>query len=115
LTDGTDGKAPSVWIRAVGIIGAVYLVVYGAIGLWRDDLVVSLSKSSGNGVHLHGPLAWLCFAGFVMLSIGIAGLVAPEFGDGEYDIAARRRRFGPILLVGLGFYVGTTVIAGLRS
>ena len=50
LTDGTDGKAPSVWIRAVGIIGAVYLVVYGAIGLWRDDLLVSLSKSSGNGV-----------------------------------------------------------------
>ena len=86
MTDGTDGKAPSVWIRAVGIIGAVYLVVYGAIGLWRDDLLVSLSKSSGNGVHLHGPLAWLCFAGFVTLSIGIAGLVAPEFGDGEYDM-----------------------------
>ncbi len=115
MTYGSDGKAPSVWIRVVGMIGAVYIVVYGAMGLWRDDLLVSLSKSGSNGVHLHGPLAWLCFAGFVMFSIGLVGLVAPEFGDGEYDIAARRRRFGPILLVGLGFYVASTVIAGLRS
>jgi hypothetical protein len=50
-----------------------------------------------------------------MFSIGLVGLVAPALGDGEYDIAARRRRFGPILLVGLAFYVGSTVIAGLRS
>jgi hypothetical protein len=115
MTDGSDGKAPSVWIRVVGMIGALWFVVYCAIGVWRDDLVVSLSKSSSNGVHLHGRLAWLCFAGSVMFSIGLVGLVAPEFGDGEYDIAVRRRRFGPILLVGVAFYVASQVIAGLRS
>jgi hypothetical protein len=115
MTDGSDGTAPSVLIRAVGAIGALCLVVYCAIGAWRGNLVVSLSKSGGNGVHLHGPLAWLCFAGSAMFSIGLIGLVAPEFGDGEYDIAVRRRRFGPILLIGLAFYVASQVIAGLRS
>ena len=106
---------PSKWLRVVGIIGTAYLVVYSAIGLWHNDLFVSLGKSGGDGVHLHGLLAWLCFAGVVMFSVGLVGLVAPELGAGEYDIAARRRRFGPILLAGLLFYAASQVIAGWRS
>ena len=115
VADGSDGRAPPAWMRVVGIIGAAYVVVYCAIGVWRDDLYVSLSKSSSNGPHLHGPLARLCFAGSVMMSIGIVGFLAPEFGGGAFDAAARRRRFGPIFAVGLAFYVGSPVIAGLRS
>jgi Na+-driven multidrug efflux pump len=115
MTGESDGKAPSAWIRVLGIIGAAFLVVYGTIGVLRNDLHVSLSKSSSAGVHLHGPLAWLCFAGLMMMSIGMVGLLAPEFGDGEFNFAARRRRFGPILAVGLAFYVASQVIAGLRS
>jgi len=115
MTGESDGKAPSAWIRVLGIIGAAFLVVYGTIGVLRNDLHVSLSKSSSAGVHLHGPLAWLCFAGLMMMSIGMVGLLAPEFGDGELNFAARRRRFGPILAVGLAFYVASQVIAGLRS
>jgi hypothetical protein len=115
MTDESDDRVPSAWLRVLGIIGAGFLVVYGAIGVLRNDLHVSLSKSSSPGVHLHGPLAWLCFAGMVTMSIGLIGFLAPEFGDGEFDFAARRRRFAPALVVGLVFYVAAQVIAGLRS
>jgi hypothetical protein len=115
MTDESDHKTPSAWIRALGILGAAFLVVYGTTGLLRDDLHVSLSKSSSAGVHLHGPLAWACFAGMMMMSIGIVGLLAPELGDGEFDFSARRRRFSPIFVVGAALYVASQVIAGLRS
>ena len=112
---GGSGDAPPVWIRIVGMMGAVYIVVYCAIGLWRNDLVVSLSKSAGNDVHLHGSLAWLCFAGSVMFAVGLAGFLAPQSGGGGFDVAARRRRFGPILLAGLALYVASQIIARWRS
>ncbi len=115
VTDESDAKAPSAWMRILGIIGAVFVAAYGTIGMLRGDLHVSLSKSSSVGVHLHGPLAWICFAGMMMMSIGIAGILAPEFGDGEFDFAARRRRFGPTCAIGLACYVGSQIIAGLRS
>jgi Na+-driven multidrug efflux pump len=115
MSNGSDGKTPSAWIRVVGIIGAVYLAIYGTIGVLRDNLNVGLSKSSSAGVSLHGPLAWLCFAGMITMSIGMIGLLAPDFGHGEFDFASRRRRFGPAFVVGLVFYVASQLIARLLS
>jgi hypothetical protein len=114
MSDETDGIAPSPWMRFLGTIAAASVVVYGAVGVLRNDLNVSLSKS-GAGVHLHGPLAWLCFAGLTMMAVGVARFVAPKFGDGELDFVARRRRFGPIFAVGLALYVGSQVFAGVGS
>jgi hypothetical protein len=89
--------------------------VYGIVGVLRNDLHVSLSKSSSAGVHLHGPLAWGCFAGMMMMSIGIIRFLAPELNDGEFNFAARRRRFGPVFVVGAVFYVASQIIAALQS
>lgn len=113
MTNGSDVNAPSALIRIVGIIGAVWLALYGTIGVLRNDLHVSLSKSSSAGLHLHGFLAWLCFAGMIMMSLGMVGLLAPQFGEGEFDFAGRRRRFGPTFVVGVLFYVITQLIVGL--
>jgi hypothetical protein len=115
VIDESDGRVPSALMRVLGIFGGAFTAVYGTIGVLRNDLNVSLSKSSSAGVHLHGPLAWLCFAGMMMMSIGIVRFLAPEFGDGKFDFAARRRRFGPMFAVGLAFYVTSQVIAGLQS
>jgi len=35
---------------------------------------------------------------------GLVRFLAPEFGDGEFDFSARRRRSGPILAAGLALY-----------
>jgi hypothetical protein len=105
MTDESDGRVPSVWMRVLGILGAAFMVVYGIVGVLRGDLHVSLSKSSSAGVHLHGPLAWLCFVGMMLMSIGMARFLAPEIGDGQFDFTARRRRFGPIFSVGLALLV----------
>jgi hypothetical protein len=114
MTAESDGRVPSAWMRALGIVGAAYIVGYGTIGVLRNDLNVSLSKSSA-GVHLHGSLAWLCFAGMIMMSSGLARFLAPDLAGGQFDFAARRRRFGPTFALGLAFYIASQVIAGLRS
>lgn len=112
---GADSRAPSVWMRVLGISGAGFMVLYGTLGVVRNDLRVSLSKSSSPGVHLHGFLAWLCFAGMMMMSIGLVRLLAPDAAESEFDFVARRHRFGPIFLIGLVLFVVAQLIAELRS
>jgi hypothetical protein len=101
-------------MRFFGIMGAGFISVYGIIGLLRDDLEVSLSKSDP-GVHLHGRLAWLCFAGMMMMSIGLVRFLGPAPGYGEFDFDERRHRFGPMFAIGLALYAASQAIAGLRS
>jgi hypothetical protein len=114
VTDESDWRVPSPWMRFLGIMGAAFIGVYGTIGVLRDDLNVSLSKS-GAGVHLHGRLAWLCFAGMMMMSIGLIRFLGPASGDGKFDFDRRRRRFGPMVAVGLTLYAASQAIADLRS
>jgi hypothetical protein len=110
-----DDRVPSTWMRVLGILGAVFMIGYGAVGAWHDDLRVSLLKSSNPGVHLHGFLAWLCFLGMLLMSIGLARFLAPEPGKDEFDFDARRRRHGPMFFVGLAFFVAAQAIADWRS
>jgi hypothetical protein len=114
--DGTesDWRVPSVGMRWFGIIAAAFTAIYGAIGVFRNDLNVSLSKS-GLGVHLHGFLAWLCFVGMMMMSVGVVRFLSPPFDNGTFDFDERRRRFGPIFFIGLGLYIASQAIAGGRS
>ena len=112
---GSDIRTPSPWMRVLGIVGAAFMLGYGMLGVWRNDLHVALSKSSGSGVHLHGLLAWLCFAGMLMMSIGLVRFLAPESGEVEFDFDARRRRFGPIFFLGLALFVASQGIADWRS
>jgi hypothetical protein len=108
-----DDRIPSLWMRVLGIIGAVFMVGYGIRGLWHNDLHVSLSKSSSPGVHLHGFLAWLCFAGMLIMSIGLARFLAPEPGR-PFDFDVRRRQHGPTFFVGLALFVAAQAIADSR-
>ena len=114
MTNEADWRVPSRWMRFLGILAAVFIAADGAIGALRDDLNVSLSKSSA-GVHLHGRLAWLCFAGMMMMSIGLVRFLGPAPGTRKFDFDERRRRFGPIFVIGLALYAASQVMAGQRS
>jgi hypothetical protein len=103
-----------VGMRLFGIIAAAVMAIYGAIGVVRNDLNVALSKS-GVGVHLHGYLAWLCFVGMMMMSVGLVRFLSTPIDGGTFDFDERRRRFGPIFFIGLGLYVVSQAIAGGRS
>ena len=115
MSEGPEDGAPSAWIRLIGIVGAVFMALYSFIGVLRDDLHVTLSKSDGTGVHLHGPLSWLCFAAMLMISIGMAGFLLLDSGGGEFDETARRRRFGPMIAIGVAMYVVSQLIGGWGS
>jgi hypothetical protein len=110
----SDWRVPTVGMRLVGIIAAIFLAIYGAIGVLRNNLAVSLSKT-GRGVHLHGFLAWLCFVGMMMMAVGLVRFLSPPFDNGMFNFDERRRRFGPIFFIGLGLYVASQVIGGGRS
>ena len=114
MTYDSDWRVPSPWMRLLGIMAAAFIAVYGIVGVLRDDLEVSLSKSSA-GVHLHGRLAWLCFAGMMLMSIGLIRFLGPAAGDGKFGFDERRRRFGPMFAVGLALYAASQAIADLRS
>jgi hypothetical protein len=106
--DDCDWRVPSVWMRALGIVAGVFLVGYGIVGVSRNDLEVALVKNSP-GVHLHGALAWVCFAGMTLMSVGLVRFLAC-FGEGRFDFDARRRRFGPMFVIGLVVYAATLFI-----
>jgi hypothetical protein len=110
-----DGNAPSSWMRGLGIVCAALIAGYGGVGVLRNDLHVSVGKSDHVGVHLHGALAWLCFAGMLMMSIAIFRVVAPESGDGKYDFYARRNRYGPMFVLGLVLFIAAQGIASVRA
>jgi hypothetical protein len=50
-----------------------------------------------------------------MMSIGIVRFLGPTPGNGNFEFDERRRRFGPIVAIGLALYVASQAIAGLRS
>jgi len=104
VSGDSDWRVPSPWARGLGILAAAFIAGYGAVGVLRNDLIVSLAKSSA-GVHLHGSLAWLCFAGILMMAVGMVRFLGPPFDDGNFDFDKRRGRFGPIFAIGLGLMV----------
>jgi len=79
----------------------------------RNDLKVSLSKS-GPGVHLHGYLAWICFTGMMMMSMGVVRFLSPPYVDGRFAFDERRRVSGPIFFIGLVLYGASQSMAGPR-
>ena len=112
MTDEYDGRFPSPLGRILGSVAAAFIVVYGAIGVLRNDLYASLSKSGG-GVHLHGPLAWLCFGGMLMMSLGAVRIL--RSGDGKLDFYERRSQQLPIFVIGVLLYAASQMIANWRS
>jgi hypothetical protein len=111
--DEYDWRVPSVWMRALGIGAGMFLVGYGIVGVSRNDLEVGLVKNSP-GVHLHGALAWVCFAGMTLMSVGLVRFLAC-FGEGRFDFDARRRRFGPMFVIGLVIYAAAQFIGDPRA
>jgi hypothetical protein len=61
---------------AVGI--AAWLIGFGAYGVLRDDLAVSVSARYGDSdyYHFHGAAAWLMAGGFVCLGVGVVVVIA---------------------------------------
>jgi hypothetical protein len=108
MTDEYYGTYPSPLVRILGIVAAAFVAVYGVIGVLRNDLYASLSKSGG-GVHLHGPLPWLCFGGMLMMSLGAVRIL--RSGDGKLDFYERRRQQAPIFVIGLVLYAASQMIA----
>jgi hypothetical protein len=100
----SDWKLPSILLRCVGIAAAARLTLYGFIGVMRNELAITRFELNVGVMVIHGALAWLCFTGIMMMTVGIFRLLGPPFGDGTFDFEERRHRFGWIVLIGVGLF-----------
>lgn len=48
-------------------LSAFVLVMYGAVGLWRNDVYVP--GKYGRGIHLHDSAAWILFGAMTAASV----------------------------------------------
>lgn len=110
MTDDIESSFPSPLLRALGTLAAGFIAVYGTIGVLRNDLRVSLGKSS-QIVHLHGFLALLCYGGMIMMSVGAFRLLYPGSKDAKLDFFERRARHGLPMVLGLVIYAGAQLFA----
>lgn len=56
---------------------AVFLLAYGGIGLYRDD--IHLPGRWGDGFHFHGPAAWLMFGAILTAAAVFLALVIDHY------------------------------------
>ena len=101
---------PGPAVRVLGVLAAGFLIVDGAIGVARNDLAAGLVRS-GPIVHLHGFLAWICYGGLLMMSLGIVRLCFPAPGTEHLDFFERRARYGLPAVLGIMIYVGAQLFA----
>lgn len=53
------------------------LLVYGAVGVYMDDLYVRGKR--GRGSHLHGPPAWIMYGAFACGALTLLSLVMDHY------------------------------------
>lgn len=53
------------------------LLLYGAYGVFVDDLHIPVKR--GPGLHLHGLAAWLTFAAMICAALGMTSVIVDHF------------------------------------
>lgn len=93
--------------RAKNLLSSVFLLIYGAYGVWKDDLFVIGRK--GGGIHLHHVQAWMMYGAFVCASVVMLSVVVDHYDkrDNEtiYKKFANTFRFA-----GWGFFILSIVL-----
>jgi hypothetical protein len=70
---------------------ALCLLVYGATGLYYDDIYVP--GKHGKGMHFHGLAAWVIFGAFVCAALNLTFIIGDHCddssGNSNYYLPAR--------------------------
>lgn len=63
--------------RVFHILASCALILYGAIGLWFDDLPMPTKR--GRFVHFHGVSAWLMFSAMIACCANLLSVVVDHY------------------------------------
>ena len=93
--------------RAKNLLSSVFLLIYGAYGVWKDDLFVMGRK--GGGIHLHHVQAWMMYGAFVCASLVMLSVVVDHYDKRDNEIIyqkfANTFRFS-----GWGFFILSIIL-----
>ena len=87
---------------------SVFIICWGAYGLWADDLVVPISKR-GSGIHFHGTSAVIMFLAMVAAARNLLAIIMDHFDIRNNELTYRRIAFGTQLVGVLLFAVAICV------
>lgn len=99
----TPNEIPA-WDRVRNIAISGSLLVYGAHGVWVNDLSIRFLKRRYGGelYHLHNGAAVLMYIGFIFLSVAFISEVVDHY-DRRDNEKAYKQFFVLCMLAGIGF------------
>lgn len=65
--------------RVFNAFVAAVLLLYGAHGIYMDDLYIPPGRGGGSGTHLHGVAAWLLYGAMVAAASSLLALVVDHY------------------------------------
>ena len=96
--------------RRQNIVSSIFLAIYGAYGLWVNDLYIPGKRS---GVHLHDVPAWIMYAAFICACLVMLLVVVDHYdqrnNETNYKLFANVFRY-----LGWGFFVLSLIMALIR-
>lgn len=75
--------------RIWNILSSLFLLAYGAYGLWIGDIYIPGKR--GSGTHLHGLAAWAMYAAFIAACLAMLSIIVDHFD--KRDNEARYKYF----------------------
>ena len=91
---------------------SVFIICWGAYGLWSDDLIVPISKR-GDAIHFYGTSAVIMFCAMVAAALNLLIIIVDHFDIRNNELTYRRIAFGTQAVGTLLFVVAICVrIAG---
>jgi len=73
--------------RVAYLVIALVLLVYGACGVWFDDLI--LPGRRGREMHFHGPLAWMFYGAMLCACLVMASVIADHYDRRDNEASYR--------------------------
>ncbi|WP_211165833.1 hypothetical protein [Azoarcus sp. TTM-91] len=94
--------------RVLNVLASLFLLGYGAVGLYMNDLFVP--AKGGKGVHFHGSSAWLIFFAMLCACANLISVVVDHYDhrDNEirYSVFARYTQYAGWVFFVSAFCVG---------
>jgi hypothetical protein len=89
---------------------AFVLILYGAIGVWIDDLYIPGKRSKG--AHLHGPAAWIAYLAMLCGAAVLLSVVLDHYDrrDNEHKYETFRKHTKILAWTFLGLAVVSQLV-----
>ena len=87
---------------------SVFIIGWGAYGLWTDDLIVPISRR-GDAIHLHGNSALIMFCAMAAAALNLLAIIIDHFDIRNNELTYRRVAFGTQVVSTVLFVVSICV------